>query len=412
MPIELDIACRLSFSSEQRAFTRWVAILSATGMAVGVASLIVVLSVMNGLAGELTGRLLNAVPHVSIASTGTLAESLTLSRRLQDDYSGARATPFIKRQVMLRSQFFSTGAELTGYAANYSFSAFSANVTLIDGDLAALSQERYSVALGESLAQQLGVGVGDLVDVVLPQLSITPLGPVPRYRRLTVRAVVSVGASPDGTLAWTSYETLQRLARVRQPDGVQLRLADPDAAGIVAEQLKGQVSGASRVTTWADTNQSLFAAIRMEKVLVSVLLSALIAVAAFSVVSSLTMSVSEKRSDIAALRVMGLTPVRVMFSFLIHGLLLAVLGVVVGTILGLGIATNLDGVMRGIERLFGWTLFDPNVYYIGGLPTTILITDVVGIVSGAVLLSIGAATYPAVRASRVSPVTALEGLHA
>ncbi len=408
MPLELDIARRLSFSSEQRAFTRWVAILSATGMAVGVASLIVVLSVMNGLAGELTGRLLNAVPHVSIASTGSLAESRKLAQTLEADYSGARATPVIKRQVMLRSLFFSAGAELTGYADDH---AYSANVMLIDGELAALSEGRYSVALGESLAQQLGVGVGDKVDVVLPQLSVTPLGPVPRYRRLTVRAVVSVGASPDSTLAWTSYDTLQRLARAREPDGVQIRLADPDAAGIVAEQIKEQLSRPSQVTTWADTNQSLFAAIRMEKVLVSILLSALIAVAAFSVVSSLTMSVAEKRSDIAALRVMGLTPARVMTSFLIHGLFLAVLGVVVGTVLGLGIAMNLEGVMSGIERLFDWTLFDPNVYYIGGLPTKILVTDIVGIVVGAVLLSIIAATYPAIRASRVSPVTALEGLH-
>ena len=408
MPLELDIARRLSFSSEQRAFTRWVAILSATGMAVGVASLIVVLSVMNGLAGELTGRLLNAVPHVSIASTGSLAESRTLAQTLEADYSGARATPVIKRQVMLRSLFFSAGAELTGYADDHTYSA---NVMLIDGELAALSEGRYSVALGESLAQQLGVGVGDKVDVVLPQLSVTPLGPVPRYRRLTVRAVVSVGASPDSTLAWTSYDTLQRLARAREPDGVQIRLADPDAAGIVAVQIKEQLSRPSQVTTWADTNQSLFAAIRMEKVLVSILLSALIAVAAFSVVSSLTMSVAEKRSDIAALRVMGLTPARVMTSFLIHGLFLAVLGVVVGTGLGLGIAMNLEGVMSGIERLFDWTLFDPNVYYIGGLPTKILVTDIVGIVVGAVLLSIIAATYPAIRASRVSPVTALEGLH-
>ena len=408
MPIELDIARRLSFSSEQRAFTRWVAILSATGMAVGVASLIVVLSVMNGLAGELTGRLLNAVPHVSISSTGPLDESRALSQTLEDDWSGAQASPFIKRQVMLRSLFFSTGAELTGYAEDHSHSA---DVTLIDGNLAALSKERFSVALGNSLAQQLGVGVGDQVDAVLPQLSVTPLGPVPRYRRLTVRAVVSVGASPDSTLAWTSYESLQRLARAREPDGVQIRLADPGAAGVIAEQIKERVSKPSHVTTWADTNQSLFAAIRMEKVLVSILLSALIAVAAFSVVSSLTMSVSEKRSDIAALRVMGLTPASVMISFLIHGLLLAVLGVVVGTVLGLGIAINLEGVMSGIERLFGWTLFDPDVYYIGGLPTKILVTDIIGIISGAVLLSIVAATYPAIRASRVSPVTALEGLH-
>ncbi len=409
MPVELDIARRLSFSKAQRSFTRWVAVLSATGMAVGVASLIVVLSVMNGLAGELTGRLLNAVPHVSIMSTGSLVESRALSKRLQADWAGARASPFLRRQVMLRSLFVSAGAELSGYEADQSSGA---NVTVVDGDLAALFTERYGVALGDSLAQQLGVGVGDPVDVVLPELSVTPLGAVPRYRRLKVLAVVSVGASPDSTLAWTSYETLQKLARARLPDGVQIRLADPNTAGIVAASLIAQFSEPSQVTTWADTHQSLFAAIRMEKILVSILLSALIAVAAFSVVSSLTMSVSEKRSDIVALRVMGLTPRRVMISFLLHGLMLAILGVVVGTVLGLGIAMNLEGVMSSIETLFGWSLFDPEVYYIGGLPTKIMMTDVFIIISGAVLLSIAAATYPAFRASRVSPVRALEGLQA
>lgn len=409
MPVELDIARRLSFSKAQRSFTRWVAVLSATGMAVGVASLIVVLSVMNGLAGELTGRLLNAVPHVSIMSTGSLVESRALSKRLQADWAGARASPFLRRQVMLRSLFVSAGAELSGYEADQGSGA---NVTVVDGDLAALFTERYGVALGDSLAQQLGVGVGDPVDVVLPELSVTPLGAVPRYRRLKVLAVVSVGASPDSTLAWTSYETLQKLARARLPDGVQIRLADPNTAGIVAASLIAQFSEPSQVTTWADTHQSLFAAIRMEKILVSILLSALIAVAAFSVVSSLTMSVSEKRSDIAALRVMGLTPRRVMISFLLHGLMLAILGVVVGTVLGLGIAMNLEGVMSSIETLFGWSLFDPEVYYIGGLPTKIMMTDVFIIISGAVLLSIAAATYPALRASRVSPVRALEGLQA
>lgn len=407
MPIELDIARRLSFSAEQRSFTRWVAILSSTGMAIGVASLIVVLSVMNGLAGELTGRLLNAVPHVTIAPTGLLPESHALSERLEERWEGAVSSPFLSRQVMLRSLFSSAGAELTGYVVNLSDSA---NLTLIDGDLASLSQARYNIALGQSLAQQLGVGIADQVDVVLPQLSVTPLGLVPRYRRLTVSAIVSVGASPDSTLAWTSYATMQRLARARQPDGVQIRLTDPNVAGFVAEQARMQTSKLSKVMTWADTNQSLFSAIRMEKILVSILLSALIGVAAFSVVSSLTMSVSEKRSDIAALRVLGLTPARVMVIFLLHGLFLAILGVVVGTAMGLLIATNLEGVMKTIEALSGWTLFDPTVYYIGGLPTKILATDILGIVAGAVLLSVIAAAYPAIRASRISPVTALEGL--
>ena len=308
---------------------------------------------------------------------------------------------------MLRSPFTSAGAELTGYTSGPSGLS---GVTVVEGDLFSVSVAGYNVVLGQSLAQQLGVGIGDQVDVVLPNLSVTPLGLLPRYRRLTVSAIVTVGASPDGILAWTSFETLQKLTRARAPDGIQIRLDNPDRAGVIAAQLELEASEPSTVTTWADTNQSLFAAIRMEKVLVSILLSALIGVAAFSVVSSLTMSVSEKRSDIAALRVLGMTPLGVMRVFLLHGLLLAVLGVVVGASIGLLIATNLELVMKFIETLSGWTLFDPSVYYIGGLPSEILYSDVVTIISGALVLSVIAAIYPAIRASRVSPVSALEGV--
>lgn len=407
MPLDVDIARRLSFSTEQRSFTRWVAILSATGMAIGVASLIVVLSVMNGLASELTGRLLNAVPHVTVAPTGTTQESKVVAQDVEKRWQGATASSFLTRQVMLRSLFTSTGAELTGYATDLSDLS---GVTVIEGDITSLYSTRYTIALGQSLAQQLGVSIGDQIDVVLPQLSVTPLGLVPRYRALSVGAIVSVGASPDGILAWTSFNTLQKLARARQPDGVRIRLSDPSQAGLVASQLREQTIVPQTVVTWADTNRSLFSAIRMEKMLVSILLSALIGVAAFSVVSSLTMSVSEKRSDIAALRVLGLPPVRVMRIFLLHGLFLAMIGIAVGALAGLLIALNLDNVMNAIETLSGWTLFDPNVYYIGGLPTEIRFRDVFWIVTGALALSIVAAAYPAFRASRVSPVSALEGL--
>ena len=407
MPFELDIAQRLTFGVGQRSFTRWVAILSATGMAIGVASLIVVLSVMNGLAGELTGRLLNATPHVSLTPAGTLADAENRARDIERRWTAVSASPFLSRQVMLRSSFTSAGAQLTGYTSGPTGLS---GVTVVEGDLFSVSGARYNLVLGQSLAQQLGVCIGDQVDVVLPNLSVTPLGLLPRYRRLTVSAIVTVGASPDGILAWTSFETLQKLAKADTPDGIQIRLDDPDRAGTIAAQLKLETSGSSMVTTWADTNQSLFAAIRMEKVLVSILLSALIGVAAFSVVSSLTMSVSEKRSDIAALRVLGMTPPGVMRVFLLHGLLLAVLGVVVGATIGLLIAMNLELVMKFIETLSGWTLFDPSVYYIGGLPTEILYSDVVTIISGALVLSVTAAIYPAIRASRVSPVSALEGM--
>ena len=404
--LELTIARRLSFSREQRAFTRGVSIFAALGMALGVSSLIVVLSVMNGLAGELTGRLLKAVPHLEVSSV-SVASSVLETTEL--DGLTFSYTPYIRRQLMLRGDFSSSGAELTGVGAmNPEF--FS--MTVLEGDLGNVTSERFHVALGEVLARNLGVGVGDTIDAVLPQVAITPFGLLPRYRKLTVGAVVAVGASPDATLALTSLETARKLSRAERADGMRLQLSDPYRAGELAQLIRSKSDGALIPVTWAETYQSLFAAIRMEKLMVSVLLSALIAVAAFSVISSLTMSVAEKRSDIASLRVLGLTPADIRTVFMLHGLYLALLGIGVGLVLGLVVTGHLEAFMRVLETVFGWTLFDPSIYYIGGLPTDLQWPDVAYIIMGSLILSLIAAVYPAHRASKISPVLALDGLEA
>ena len=310
---------------------------------------------------------------------------------------------------MLRGDFSSSGAELTGVGAmNPEF--FS--MTVLEGDLGNVTSERFHVALGEVLARNLGVGVGDTIDAVLPQVAITPFGLLPRYRKLTVGAVVAVGASPDATLALTSLETARKLSRAERADGMRLQLSDPYRAGELAQLIRSKSDGALIPVTWAETYQSLFAAIRMEKLMVSVLLSALIAVAAFSVISSLTMSVAEKRSDIASLRVLGLTPADIRTVFMLHGLYLALLGIGVGLVLGLVVTGHLEAFMRVLETVFGWTLFDPSIYYIGGLPTDLQWPDVAYIIMGSLVLSLIAAVYPAHRASKISPVLALDGLEA
>ena len=404
--LELTIARRLSFSKEQRAFTRGVSIFAALGMTLGVTSLIVVLSVMNGLAGELTGRLLKAVPHLEVSDVSTAS---TVVETIELDELILSQTPYIRRQLMLRGDFSSSGAELTGVGA-MTPDAFSMRV--LEGDLRNVMSQRFHVALGEMLARNLGVGVGDTIDAVLPQIAITPFGLLPRYRKLTVSAVVAVGASPDASLALTSLETASKLSRSDEPDGIRMQLSDPSRAGEVAQLIRSKSNGTLVPVTWTQTYQSLFAAIRMEKVMVSVLLSALIAVAAFSVISSLTMSVAEKRSDIASLRVLGLTPESIRTVFLLHGLILAVFGIGAGLVLGLFLTANIEGFMRILETVFGWTLFDPSIYYIGGLPTDLQWQDVAYIITGALMLSLIASVYPAHRASKISPVLALNGLEA
>jgi len=404
--LNLIIARRLSFSKEQRAFTRGVTIFAALGMALGVSSLIVVLSVMNGLAGELTDRLLKAVPHLEVNDVSTASGVIELTELEGLTFSH---TPFIRRQLMLRGEFSSAGAQLTGVG---SVNPEVLSMTVIEGDLSRITSESFQVALGEVLARNLGVGVGDSIDAVLPHVAITPFGVLPRYRKLTVGAVVAVGASPDAILALTSLDTARKLSRVARADGIRLQLSDPYRAGELARLISLESEGVLTPITWAEKYQSLFAAIRMEKLMVSVLLSALIAVAAFSIISSLTMSVAEKRSDIASLRVLGLTPAEIRVVFMLHGLFLALLGIAVGLVLGLMVTANLEAFMRVLETVFGWTLFDPSVYYIGGLPTDLQWRDVAYIILGSVVLSVMAAVYPAHRASKISPVLALEGLEA
>jgi len=373
-------------------------------MALGVSSLIVVLSVMNGLAGELTGRLLKAVPHLELSNVSAASSVLETTEVVGLTLSH---TPYIRRQLMLRGDFSSSGAELTG-VGEMDPEVFS--MTVLEGDFSNVMSERFHVALGEVLARNLGVGVGDTVDAVVPQVAITPLGLLPRYRRLTVGAVVAVGASPDAILALTSLETARKLSRAEGADGIRLQLSDPYRAGELAQLIRLQSDGALIPVIWTETYQSLFAAIRMEKLMVSVLLSALIAVAAFSVISSLTMSVVEKRSDIASLRVLGLSPADIRVVFMLHGLYLALLGIGVGLVLGLVLTINLEALMRVLETVFGWRLFDPSVYYIGGLPTDLQWRDVAYIIMGSLVLSLFAAVYPAHRASKISPVLALDGL--
>jgi len=211
-------------------------------------------------------------------------------------------------------------------------------------------------------------------------------------------------------MALTSLDTASRLIGSNTPDGIRVHISDPSRVGEIASLLESASTEELNIVTWTQRYQSLFAAIRMEKMMVGFLLSALIAVAAFSVISSLTMSVTEKRSDIASLRVLGLRPENIRTIFLLHGLFLAGLGIAVGVGFGLLITVNMAAFMQLLERVFGWSLFDPSIYYIGGLPTELQWTDVAFIVMGALCLSLLAALYPAHRASKISPVLALDGL--
>lgn len=405
----LFIGLRYSFSRKRNRFTAIVSVISMLGMALGVASLIVVLSVMNGFAQELRGRILSLVPHGYVhfdADTGTHWPALM--QKVADTPGVVAVAPFLREQVLLGSGSSLQGARLFGVSPTDEARVSQVANTLVAGRFPAIAQEPFGVVLGATLARMIGVGMGDDVVVTLPHLTVTPLGAFPRSKRLTVVGLFQVGAQQDAEQAYVSLATAQRL--LNSGDSVSgLRVKTDDlftAPGVlrrIGERLGPQVD----VVDWSQTQGSLFRAVRMEKITVALLLLSVVAVAAFNIVSTLVMSVTEKRGDIAVLRTLGADARGVMTIFIIHGLSLALLGVSVGCLLGVLLSLNIAGLTRWAEALTGTVLFDPTVYFISALPAVLEVNDVFAVVSASLGLGAIATLYPAWRASRIAPAEVL-----
>jgi lipoprotein-releasing system permease protein len=276
------------------------------------------------------------------------------------------------------------------------------------GSFGALSEERYGVVLGSLLARSLGAGVGDTVELTVPRLTITPLGSFPRSKRLRVVGIFEIGAQLDSGQAYLSLEGGQRLLGLGDAvQGLRVELADLYQAPAVATTLNEGFDGQLRARDWSLSQGNLFAAIRMEKTMMTVLLLSVVAVAAFNIVSTLTMAVTDKRSDIAVLRTMGARAGAIMAIFMSQGLLLAGIGIAVGGGIGVLLAVNISEVTLFLEALSGAKLFNPDVYFISDLPSRLEWRDVAVVCLLALLLSLLATLFPAWRAARVAPAEVL-----
>ena len=408
MSLSWELVLRFSFGRGQRRFTRFVALASLLGMMLGVAALIIVLSVMNGFSGELHKRLLSVTPDMVVvpADTGSAAleEWVGRAKMLPDVVA---ATSFANGTALLRSGNRSRGVEVAGVSASGLRDVIDLPLHMIEGDVEMLEAVPFSVVLGADLARLLRVQVGDDVDMLLPRLTVSPMGVFPRIRSVRVAGIFAVGAPPDARVVYTSESTARKLLRSAGERGVQLRLADRNLASLVREDLSAMTPDSPRIEDWRSSQGSLFSAIKMEKITVGVLLTSVILVAAFNLVSTLTMSVTEKRSDIAILQVLGLTTRHLLAIFLGHGLVLAIIGIAAGALMGVGLAVSVSDLSLWVERVSGAVLFDPAVYYIGGLPSVLMWSDVAVVVLVALLLSVAASVYPAWRASRIPPAEAL-----
>ena len=403
------IGLRYSFSRKRNRFTSIISLVSMLGMVLGVASLVTVLSVMNGFAGELRGRILSLVPHGYIESTdGSLADWQALEKRVIQAPGIQAAAPFISDKVI-----FSNGRTLRGGVLTAIDPATEASVSqipsaLFQGELKDLNGPGFPVILGASLARILGASVGETVEVTVPSLTVTPLGAFPRSKRLRVVGLFEVGAQPDSYQAYLSLANGQKLMGTRgQVDGLQVKTVELFEAPAIMQSLQRELPDGLRTVDWSQTQGSLFQAVKMEKVMVSLLLLSVVAVAAFNIVSTLVMSVAEKRRDIAVLRTMGARAGGVMVIFVAHGLGIAAVGISVGAVVGVLLAYNISPITLFVENLLGVKLFDPSVYFISELPSVLLWTDVAAVVLASLLLSLLATLYPAWRAATVAPAEVL-----
>lgn len=379
------------------------------GMVIGVASLIVVLSVMNGFSGELRSRILSLVPHGYIESRADgIGDWRALAADVVNMPDVSAVAPYITDKAIIGARGRLRGAVITAIDPARESGVSALAQAMSAGTLGALAGEDFNIVLGSSLARLLGVMPGDEVEVTVPRLTVTPLGVFPRTKRFRVTGLFEVGAQPDTYQAYVSLPAGARLLGTRgHVDGLQVRTPDIFAAPSVMQSLARQLGEDYEVRDWSQTQGSLFRAVKMEKLMVGLLLMSVVAVAAFNIVSTLVMSVTEKRRDIAVLRTMGARASGIMAIFIAHGLALAMLGIGVGTVLGVLVALNIASLTAAVESAFGVKLFDPSVYFISELPAKLLWGDVVAVIVAALVLSLLATLYPAWRAARVAPAEVL-----
>ena len=379
------------------------------GIALGVMALIVVLSVMNGFVYQVRDRMLSVVSHVEVfANNGALSDWRAVEQIARRNPQVIGAAPYINAQALLTNGESVRGALVRGIdpAAEPQVSEIASQVR--GAPLTALVEGEFGVILGGELARTLGLIRGEKVTLIAPQGQVTPAGVVPRLKQFTLISTFDSGHFEyDSSLALIHIDDAARLFRVDGPTGVRLKLTDLERAPEVAMDLARSFDPGVLVRDWGRQNRSYFAAVQIEKRMMFIILALIVAVAAFNLVSTLVMTVTEKQSDIAIMRTLGASPRSVMAVFMVQGALIGVLGTLLGVGSGLLVANNLDTIFPAIERIAGFPLIPKDIYFISSLPSDPRASDIVPIALISMVLSLVATLYPSWRASRVKPAEAL-----
>lgn len=411
-PFELFVGLRYTRAKRRNHFISFISLISILGIALGVTALITVTSVMNGFEQEMRQRIVGAASHATITGLGEPVQDWqSLAGIAADNPEVLGAAPYVEGQVMLVHAGRSTGSLVRGILPEEEplVSELADSLVDVDGLADALPPGEFGLLLGADLASFLGAIPGDRIMVITPEASVTPVGFVPRVKRFTVTGIFRFGMYQfDRNLAVMHASDAGKLLRL-DPDtfsGVRLKLADTARAPLIARDLRQAIGFDHYVSDWTQQNANYFLAVKMEKTMMFIILSMIVAVAAFNIVSTLVMLVQDKQSDIAILRTQGASPASVLRIFVVQGTLIGVLGTVLGLIGGISLASNIDVVVPFIERFTGPVL-NPEVYYIDEMPSDLRMDDVVKVGLMSFVLSILATLYPAWRASRTDPASAL-----
>ncbi|APX93613.1 ABC transporter permease [Halomonas sp. 1513] len=406
LPIMLGL--RYVRAKRRNHFISFISLTSMLGLMLGVAVLILVLSVMNGFDHELRNRILGMVPHTKIEAREGLSDWQSLAEQLTQRERVIGAAPYIQQQGM-----FSVGGRNEGAMVNGIEPEWEDRVSIISrhmqqGSLDDLQPGEWNLVLGSMLARSLGVSVGDRVTLLVPEASITPAGVFPRLKRFTVSGIFSVGADLDAGLAYANIEDMQTLARLGDNvEGLRLQLDDLFVANSETRAIIDELGSGYRGIDWTFSHGNLFQAIQMEKRMIGLLLTVIIAVAAFNIVSTLVMVVTDKHADIAILRTIGATPRSIMGIFIVQGLAIGIIGILIGVILGVILALSISDIINFFESVLGIQFLDSNVYFISHLPSRLDWADVGNIVGAAFVLTFLSTLYPAWRAARIQPAEVL-----
>ncbi len=411
-PIELYIGLRYTRAKRRNHFISFISATSMVGIALGVMALIVVLSVMNGFERELRERILGMASHATVSGHQKPLEDWAAVHEtaMASGLGIIGAAPYIEGEGMLKHGSQLSGTLLRGVLPEYENTVSDVGAHMVEGALTDLVSGAYNIVIGKELASVLGVGHGDKVDLMIPQTMVTPAGVLPRFRRFTVIGIFEIGMFEyDRSLVLLHIDDAAALYRLGDGvTGLRLKLDDMFRAPRVSRDLAQRLPpGAYYVTDWTQQHANFFRAIATEKTVMFIILTLIVAVAAFNIVSTLVMVVTDKQSDIAILRTLGATPRSIMAIFMVQGSLIGVIGTIVGVASGVLLAVNVENIVPAIEQIIGRQFLSADVYYITQLKGELHWGDVVKIAVVSLILGLCSTLYPALRASRILPAEAL-----